>query len=237
VKLTFTNCKIVVDTDDAGYGMIGKGGYLVFEHCLVDGSSFNDVTFPLIIEGGGSVTFCEFRGNTDNARLSSNTSFRWNYIHTPKTNSANPAHADGIEIYYGAREADSQGRPAPAAPAPHIVVENNYIDVGGAAGENASLNITSDFGPVDGVLVRGNTFLPGGNYAFYVRSDGYCGCGTASNVQVHNNRWFGDAHNVWGGYYGTHSVNLMSSVTAWSGNTLTKLNQDAIPLTLAESQP
>src|SRR6266511_2755687 len=142
------------------------------------------------------------------------------------------AHSDGIEIYYGKRE---NGAPATG---PHIFVLNNYVDMGDAEGANSSINVTNDFGPIDGVRIEGNTMLPGGNYALYIRSDGYCGCGGRDrDTEVVNNRWFADAVNRWGGYYGTHSYQPAVGVTAWSGNVLTRASGQVVSISLSNPQP
>ena len=224
-RVSFTNCKIAVNNSDAGYGMIGKGGTLTFNHVLVDGSAYGDYTFPLILEGPGvqSVRYSEFVGNTDNVRSGSAFDFQWNWIHGAKARSASgSAHSDGIEVYYG-------GGPK--------LIANNYIDVAGAEGGTSSLNLTSDFGTIDGVTISGNTFMPGGGYALYVRTDGYCGCGTIRNVSVTNNRWIASSGNRWGGYYGAWSINTPSSITSWSGNTLTRTTGQVVPVTQTNTQP
>jgi hypothetical protein len=118
-------------------------------------------------------------------------------------------------------------------------VENNYINISGAAGENSSVNVTNDFGPIDGVRVKGNTFMPAGGYALYLRGDGYCGCGgNLANIEVQNNRWFSSTDHLYGGFYGTRSYTPAVGVTDWSGNTFTYPNgTTTIPLTLDNYQP
>jgi hypothetical protein len=235
--LTLDNCWIKVNVADAGYGMIGKAGRITITHSLIDGTGFQGYTFPLILEGGGRVAFSEFIGNTDNMRMSSSDTFEWNWIHQPKTlaqcgtnTDCKAAHSDGVEVYYGARPAGVTG--------PHIFVENNYIDIGGAAGENSSVNVTNDFGPIDGVRVKGNTFMPGGGYSLYLRGDGYCACGgPLQNIEIQNNRWFNNSVSLYGGYYGTRSYTPEAGVTDWSGNTFTRYTGETIALTLANYQP
>lgn len=212
--LSLTNCWIKVNVSDAGYGMIGKAGRIDLKHVLIDGSSYGDYTFPVIVEGGGSITYSEFVGNTDNARLSSNTRFEWNYVHDAKTRtSSGISHSDGIEVYYGARE---DGAPATG---PHIFIRNNYLEPTGAEGESGVINITNDFGPIDGVLVEGNTIMQF-NMGLYLRGDGYCGCGGAlKNIQVVNNRFFGKHEFYSTGYNSVVSYQPETGVTQWSGNT------------------
>ena len=237
VKLSFTNCKFVVASANSTWGMVGKGGELRFLHCLFDGTAFDESTYPVIIEGGGSVKFSEFTGNTDNVRLASHTRFEWNYIHNSKSKTVSgESHSDGVEIYYGARS----GRDASALPPtkPHVFVQHNYIDLQGAEGATGAVNITSDFGPIDGVRVHDNTFMPAGSYSLYVRSDGYCDCGTAHDVDVTGNRWYGSADSPWGGWYGLWAIDDMSAIRLWSENTLTELDAPGqVPVTLDETQP
>lgn len=231
-NLKLTNCLIRVNVFDAGYGMIGRNGNIECTHCVFDGTGFNDVAFPIIIQNSGLVRYSEFKGNTDNARFVGDglQRFEWNWVHAgkPKTVTGG-AHSDGIEVYYAS--------PTGGAPSPLVYISNNFFDIAGAEGENSSVNVTADFGDVKNVRIEGNTFKAAGGYALYVRSDGYCACGRASNVQVVNNRWFADADNRWGGYYGAWSINQKSDVSVWTGNTLTRFNGQTITLTLVETQP
>jgi hypothetical protein len=221
--LNLTNCWIKVNTYDAGYGMIGKAGTINLNHVLVDGTGFDDVVFPVIFEGGGSSLLSEYRGNSDNARIDSDVDFEWNWIHDPKTRTATGgAHSDGVEVYYG-----SGWR-----------VSNNFIDIGGAEGQNSCINVTNDFGPVHNGVVSGNTCLSGGNVSFYFRGDGYCGCGgPLANIVVTLNRLFAGADGEWGGYYGTHSYKPAQGITLWQGNTLRKSNGAVVAIPLGEWQP
>ena len=225
VRITFTNCKIAVSNSDAGYGMIGKGGTLTFIHCLIDGTEYGDYTFPLILEGPGTQTvrFTEFVGNTDNVRSGSGFDFQWNYIHDPKRSTATGgAHSDGIEVYYGGGQK---------------TIAHNYISMDGAEGGTSSVNLTADFGTIDGVTISDNNFLPGGGYSLYVRTDGYCGCGTIRNVSVSGNRWFASSNLRWGGFYGVWSINDQSAIANWSGNILFRTNGVTVPVTLSSTQP
>jgi hypothetical protein len=210
--LELNNCWIQVSVSDANYGMVGKSGRIDITHSLIDGTGNSNYTFPLILEGGGEVTFSEFIGGTDNVRLSSGTLFEWNYIHDAKSQSTEPAHSDGIEIYYGARkEGDTED-------SAHIRVLNNYVDIGGSSGASGGINLTNDFGPIDGVLIEGNTIMPG-NIGLYLRGDGYCGCGgPLKNIQVLNNR-FVSLHEFYSdGYNQVVSYQPETGVTKWSGN-------------------
>lgn len=210
-SLSLSNCWIKVNVADAGDGMIGKAGRIQITHSLIDGTAFNDYTFPLILEGGGAVTYSEFIGGTDNVRLSSNTLFQWNYVHKPKMHAAS-AHSDGVEIYYGARQAGS-----PAIDA-HIKVLNNYIDIGGSAGTSGGINVTNDFGPVDGVRIEGNTIMPG-NIDLYLRGDGACGCGgNLKNIEVVNNRFVASHEFYRQGYNQVVSYEPESGITLWRDN-------------------
>jgi hypothetical protein len=194
--------------------MIGKSGYIDINHSLIDGTKFNDYTFPLIMEGGGRVTYSEFIGGTDNVRLSSNTLFEWNYIHQPKTTPANGAHSDGIEIYSGARKQSETA----TATGPNIAVLNNYIDIGGAIGASGGINVTNDFGPIDGVRIEGNTIMPG-NIDLYLRGDGYCGCGgNLENIEVVNNRFVAPHEFYPTGYNQVVSYRPETGVTLWKDN-------------------
>ncbi len=83
-----------------------------------------------------------------------------------------------------------------------------------------------------------NTFMPAGSYSLYVRSDGYCDCGTAHDVDVTGNRWYGSADSPWGGWYGLWAIDDMSAIRLWSENTLTELDAPGqVPVTLDETQP
>ncbi|MGI8685673.1 MAG: DUF4082 domain-containing protein [Acidimicrobiales bacterium] len=229
-NVSFKNCKFRISDTQM---VLGQGGRLNIEHSLFDGALTGDEP-ALVMEGGGVVRFSEFVNDTDHIRLGSNGTAEWNWIHQPMTRtSSGAAHADGIEVYYAARE---NGAPATG---PHVFVRNNYIAIEGAEGANSSVNITNDFGTVDGVRVEGNTFMNGGGYSLFIRGDGYCGCGGNNrNIEVVNNRWFGvDPSTVpdggggwWGGYYGTHSYQPGVGITQWSGNVL---NRNGAPTTIS----
>jgi hypothetical protein len=216
----------------ATYQVIARGGTVHADHVFVDGA-LNSNEPAVVIEGGGWIRYSELVNVANPIRLGSNSRAEWNYLHSfPTSTAEGGAHSDGIEIYYGARE---NGAPATG---PHIFALHNYIDMGKAEGANSSINVTNDFGPVDGVRIEGNTLLPGGNYALYLRSDGYCGCGGNNrDIEVVNNRWFADAANRWGGYYGTHSYQPAVGVTVWSGNTLTRTSGQVVGITLGNGQP
>ena len=117
------------------------------------------------------------------------------------------------------------------------LIANNYISIEGSEGGTSSINLTADFGTIDGVTITDNNFLPGGGYALYVRTDGYCGCGTIRNVRVTGNRWIASNGNRWGGFYGAWSINTPSSITSWSGNTLTRTTGQVVPVTQTNTQP
>ena len=216
----------------ATYQVIARGGTVHADHLFVDGA-LNSNEPAIVIEGGGWIRYSDLINVANPIRLGSNGHAEWNYLHAfPTTTAEGGAHSDGIEIYYGARE---KGAPATG---PHIFALNNYIDMGKAEGANSSINVTNDFGPVDGVRIEGNTMLAGGNYALYLRSDGYCGCGGNNrDIEVVNNRWFADAANRWGGYYGTHSYQPAVGVTVWSGNTLTRTSGQVVSISLGNAQP
>ncbi|MGI8685675.1 MAG: hypothetical protein ACR2MO_11425 [Acidimicrobiales bacterium] len=211
-SVTFRNCKFrIADTQM----VLGQGGRLTIEHSLFDGALTGNEP-ALVLEGGGVVRYSEFVNDTDHIRLGSNSTAEWNWIHQPMAvTSEGNAHGDGIEVYYAKRE---NGSPASG---PHVFVRNNYIAISGAEGANSALNITNDFGPIDGVRVEGNTFMNGGGYALYIRGDGYCGCGGDNrDVEVVNNRFFATSADRWAGYYGTHSWKPAVGVAQWSGNVL-----------------
>ncbi|MGI8685674.1 MAG: hypothetical protein ACR2MO_11420 [Acidimicrobiales bacterium] len=227
--VTFKNCKFRVSDTQM---ILGQGGQLTIEHALFDGALTGNEP-ALVMEGGGVVRFSEFINDTDHIRLASNGTAEWNYIHQPmaRTGEGN-AHADGIEVYYAARE---NGSPASG---PHVFVRNNYIAIGGAEGANSAVNITNDFGTVDGVRVEGNTFMNGGGYSLFIRGDGYCGCGGSNrNIEILNNRWFSGGEDRWGGYYGTHSWQPNVGLTAWSGNRLFRTDGSSVAVEKDEAQP
>ena len=208
VTLTFTNCKILVNVSDLSYGMIGKGGTLNFIHCLIDGSAEPDQDWPLILEGpAATVKFSEFVHNTDNARLDTAVDFEWNYIHDFKTVTTSGAgHSDGVEVYFGGNS----------------TIAHNVISLGDAEGGTGNVNVTNDFGRIANIVIDDNVFMPGGSASVYVRSDGACKCGAIKNVQVTNNRWYASTTYKWGGFYLAWSINNSTSITGWSGNTLTR---------------
>jgi Domain of unknown function (DUF4082) len=214
------------------YQVIARGGTVHAEHLLVDGAR-NSNEPAVVIEGGGWIRLSEVVNVANPIRLGSNGMAEWNYLHAfPAQTNEGSAHSDGIEVYSGARE---DGAPSSG---PHVFVLNNYIELGNAEGANASINLTNDFDTIDGARVEGNTMLAGGNYALYIRSDGYCGCGGSNrNIEIVNNRWFGNAQDKWGGYYGTHSYQPREGVTAWSGNTLTRPTGEVVSITLNNAQP
>jgi hypothetical protein len=210
--------------------LLAQGGTVRADHIFVDGA-LNGNEPAIVIEGGGWIRLSEIINVANPIRIGSNTRAEWNYLHAfPTQTSEGGAHSDGIEVYYAARPAGFVG--------PHVFVSNNYITMGNAEGGTGSINVTNDFGPVDGVRIEGNTMLPGGTYALYLRGDGYCGCGGDNrNIEVVNNRWFGDAQRRWGGYYGTHSYNPPRGVTVWSGNTLRKADGTTVTIPLGDAQP
>jgi hypothetical protein len=213
-NVTFRNCKFTVDS---WWGILAEGGTILVEHSLFDGTGVQDENFPLAMDGAhGTVRYSEFRNNTDNIRLGGNTLAEWNYIHAGKAHSGTGnAHSDGIEIYNARRSSGVTG--------PHTIVRNNYIDIKGSEGATGCVNITTDFGPVDGVRVEGNVFMPGGTYSLYVRLQ--TTSGPIKNVEVVNNRWFASTTGSRSsGMYGTHSVDPESSISQWSGNTITNLD-------------
>jgi hypothetical protein len=216
----------------ATYQVIARGGTVHADHLFVDGA-LNSNEPAIVIEGGGWIRYSELINVANPIRLGSNGRAEWNYLHAfPTTTAEGGAHSDGIEIYYGARES---GAPATG---PHIFALHNYIDMGRAEGANSSINVTNDFGPVDGVRIEGNTMMPGGNYALYLRGDGYCGCGGNNrDIEVVNNRWFANAADRWGGYYGTHSYQPAVGVTVWSGNTLARPDGQVVAIPLGNAQP
>lgn len=236
-NVTFRNCKFRIAATQM---VLGQGGRLTIEHSLFDGALTGNEP-ALVMEGGGVVRFSEFINDTDHIRLGSNGTAEWNYIHQPMPVTAEGnAHGDGIEVYYGARE---NGAPATG---PHIFVRNNFIAIGGAEGANSAINVTNDFGKIDGVRIEGNTLVAGGGYSLYLRSDGYCGCGgNNANIEVLNNRWFGVNPNTvgdggggwWGGYYGAYSYQPAVGVTAWSGNVLRRPDGTSVTLSLDSAQP
>ncbi|GAA2638323.1 hypothetical protein GCM10010399_84570 [Dactylosporangium fulvum] len=222
-RLSLTNCWIRVNVGDDGTGMIGKAGRIELNHVLVDGSGSSGETLPVILAGGGKVTFSEFIGTTQNISVRGPAEIEWNHIHAPKgSTSGRDTRSYGLSVLSGGP----------------VTIAHNSIDVTGAEGLGTVLNVVSDFGPIDQVRITDNTFMPGGSYAVYVRTDGYCRCGGVRNVQVIGNRWYGDADHRWGGIYGAFSVNDPASITAWSGNTLTKAGgAQPVPLPRDNPQP
>ncbi|MER7003795.1 hypothetical protein ABT297_12230 [Dactylosporangium sp. NPDC000555] len=222
-RLSLTNCWIRVNVGDDGTGMIGKGGQIELNHVLVDGSGTTGETLPVIIAGTGKITFSEFTGTTQNISVRGSAQIEWNHIHTPKVStSGRDTRSFGLSVLSGGP----------------VTIAHNWIDMTGAEGLGTVLNVVSDFGPIDQVRIADNTFRPGGSYALYVRTDGYCRCGGVRNVQVTGNRWYGDADHRWGGIYGAFSVNDPASVTAWSGNTLTRAGGgQPVPLPGDNPQP
>lgn len=227
--VTFRNCKFRIADNEM---VLGQGGRLTIEHSLFDGALTGNEP-ALIIEGGGVVRYSEFINDTDHIRLGSNSIAEWNWIHQPlQVTAAGDAHGDGIEVYYAARE---NGAPQTG---PHVIVRNNYIAIAGAEGANSAVNVTNDFGTVDGVRVEGNTFMNGGGYSLYLRSDGSCRCGGDSrNIEVVGNRWMATGADRWGGYYGTHSWKAAVGITQWTGNVLYRADGTIVSITSADARP
>lgn len=174
---------------------------------MVDHSEFEGLNTSTMGDdsgiAGANVTarWSRFVRLVNGVNLSSNSLAEHNVIEQPNTAYAG-AHSDGIEIYGGS----------------HVVVRSNRIDVRGGEGATGCVNIATDFGDIDDVVVEDNE-LTGGTASLYVRLQGQGE--SVTNVKVRNNRWHS------GFIYHTHSVDPLSAVTGWSGNTL-----DGAPLSL-----
>ncbi len=208
-------------------GLLAQGGRVEAEHLLLDGIRQGNEP-GIVIEGGGFIRYSESKNLCNPIRVGSATTVEYNLLHNFKFAPYSECHSDGVEVYYGARE---NGAPATG---PHIILKNNFINIRtNDESETGNINITNDFGKIDGVRAEGNTFLPGGSYTLYLRSDGYCGCGgNNENIEIVNNRWFASVANPSGGFYGTHSYKPPVGVTQWTGNTLTRTDGQIVPVDL-----
>jgi hypothetical protein len=180
---------------DDYYHLLVDGGTVLVEHSEFDGMNTRSNGDDLGATGANlTIRWSKFTRLINAMRLSSNSTAEHNLIAQPN-DVYGPAHTDGIEVYGGS----------------HIVIRSNTIDIAGGIGETGCVNIATDFGNIDDVLVEDNDFT-GGTYSFYARLQGQ---GDAiSNIRVRDNRWH-EPH-----VYGTHSVDPASSVTEWTGNTL-----------------
>jgi hypothetical protein len=184
---------------DDYYHVLVNGGTVVIEHSEFDG--MNTATNGDDIGASGenlTVRWSRFTRLVNAMRLSSHSVAEHNVITDPNdrySDANGPAHTDGIEIYEGS----------------HIVVRSNNIDIVGGIGATGCVNITTDFGDIDDVLVEDNDFT-GGTWSLYARLQGQGS--SITNIRVRHNRWH-SPHD-----YGTHSVDPTSSVVEWSGNTL-----------------
>ncbi|MFC7484061.1 hypothetical protein ACFQX7_34075 [Luedemannella flava] len=221
-RLSLTNCWIRVNVTDDGVGMIGKAGRVELTHVVVDGSGFAGAPVGVTLAGGGRVAFSEFVGTTQNVRVERGAAtIEWNYVHDAKARTiSGDAHSYGFTV--------SAGGP--------VTIAHNWVDMSRAEGIGTGISVVSDTGPIDGVRIEGNTLLPGGSYSLYVRTDGYCRCGGVANVRVLDNHWYADATHPWAGRYGVHAVNDDDSVTAWSGNVLTR-DSATVPVTFGDTRP
>lgn len=229
--LVLRNCKLRIS--DIRQILAQEPSKVDIQHCLFDGFlQSNESTIAM--DYGGTVRYCEFMNCPNPFRVGPNSTVEWNYIHAfPATTTEGGAHSDGVECYYGTRNAQS-----PAAPAPHIFIRNNYIDIKDAEGATGNVNLTNDFGIIDGVDVDGNWFMPGGTYSLYVRDDGLnsANYGDNINIRVRNNRWFADATFRWGGFFGTWS-NVGPGLTEWTNNILVRADGTEFVTSAAVNQP
>lgn len=187
---------------DDWYHLYVTGGTVVVEHSEFDG--MNTTTHGDDIGATGdnlTVRSSRFVRLVNGMRLGNNSVAEGNTISEPNT-AYGPAHTDGIEVYSGS----------------HVVIRGNTIDITGGRGETGCVNIATDFGNIDDVLVEDNDFT-GGTYSLYVRLQGEGE--SVTNVQILSNR-FHTPH-----IYGTHSLDPVSAITTWSTNTLngSPLNQ------------
>ncbi|HEV7760134.1 MAG TPA: right-handed parallel beta-helix repeat-containing protein, partial [Acidimicrobiales bacterium] len=180
---------------DDWYHLYVTGGTVTVEHSEFDGLNTTTHADDIGVTGANvTVRSSRFVRLVNGLRLSSNSVAEGNVITQPN-DAYGPAHGDGIEVYDGA----------------HVVIRSNVIDITGGSGATGCVNIATDFGDIDDVLVEDND-LTGGTYSLYARLQGD---GDAiSNIRVVGNRWH-TPHQ-----YGTHSVDPTSSITEWSANTL-----------------
>jgi hypothetical protein len=171
------------------------GGTVVVEHSEFDGLNTSTNGDDIGATGDNlTVRSSRFVRLINAMRLGSNSVAEYNSISDPNT-AYPPAHTDGIEVYSGS----------------HVVIRGNRIDISGGKGETGCVNIATDFGAIDDVLVEDND-LTGGTYSLYVRLQGEGDAVT--NVRITDNR-FHTPH-----IYGTHSIDPTSAITTWSTNTL-----------------
>ena len=219
-NVTFRNCKFTVDDY---YGVQATGGTLTVEHSLFDGSTLTTGGKQFVIDyhAAGAVRYSEFRNMLSAMYIAGNkvATAEWNYIHDGRKYVDGTNHAGGIMTYDAPRPPGTTG--------PHIFIRNNYIaDYDTTEGGAFNLQVSTDFGGVDGVRIEGNSFLPSGSYcvAFFADDDP---ADKIINVEVLNNRFFANAANPQCGYYGTHALTPDSAISAWSGNTLRNINGGA----------
>jgi hypothetical protein len=180
---------------DDWYHLYVTGGTVTVDHSEFDGLDTTTHADDIGVTGANvTVRSSRFVRLVNGLRLSSNSVAEGNVITRPN-DAYGPAHSDGIEVYDGA----------------HVVIRSNVIDITGGSGATGCVNIATDFGDIDDVLVEDND-LTGGTYSLYARLQGD---GDAiSGIRVLGNRWH-TPHQ-----YGTHSVDPTSSIAEWSANTL-----------------
>jgi hypothetical protein len=153
------------------------------EYCDIDGTG-STRTSGLGIGGGtnSAIIGCDISGMVIGIQLSGRAEVRDNYIHNLADTSSNPddRHFDGITLFGG-----QDGS----------VIEHNTISMPTGSGGTAAVFIKTEFGPIDGVLVKDNLMYGDPSYAVYVEST----TRRITNVTVENNY-------VERGYYGYFNV-------------------------------
>ena len=142
---------------------------VVLEHCEIDGRRSTNNNGGV---AGGNITvrYCELHSHTDSAKVTSNSVWEYNWLHTNGTWGTD-AHPDGLQSTGGT----------------NIVVRRNFIDMPNApTGNNSAMHFQATFRPLRDILIEEN-YLNGGNYTVYVRADDR-GHGDPENVRILDNR-------------------------------------------------
>jgi Right handed beta helix region len=128
------------------------------EYCDIDGTG-STRTSGLGIGGGtnSAIIGCDIRDVVIGVQLFGRCEVRDNYIHNLDDTSSNPAdrHFDGITLFGGQNGS---------------VIEHNTISMPTGDGGTAAVFIKTEFGAIDGVLVKGNLMYGNPSYTIYVES-------------------------------------------------------------------
>src|SRR5882672_7999284 len=126
------------------------------EYCDIDGTGSTKTT-GLGVGGGtnSAIIGCDIKGMVVAINMFGAAEIRDNYIHDLADTSSNPdaRHFDGIRAMVSG-----------------AVIEHNTISMPTGAGGTAAVFIKTEFGPIDGITVKGNLMYGDPSYTMYVES-------------------------------------------------------------------